>query len=77
MLFLSTSLIIGGFRYRKKGGIFDLPLSVPWHRLWTRNTIVTVLKHFTVTLQGNFVSVWPRKQLRTAIYFVFLHLHIQ
>ena len=30
MLFLSTSLIIGGFRYRKKGGIFDLPLSVPW-----------------------------------------------
>ena len=60
MLFLSTSLIIGGFRYRKKGGIFDLPLSVPWHRLWMRNTIVTVLKHFTVTLQGNFVPVWPR-----------------
>ena len=28
MLFLCTSLIIGGFRYRKKGGIVDLPLSV-------------------------------------------------
>ena len=42
MLFLCTSLIIGGFRYRKKGGIVDLPLSVPWHRLWMRNTIVTV-----------------------------------
>ena len=46
MLFLSTSFIIGGFRYRKKGGIFDLPLSVPWHRLWMRNTIVTVFKAF-------------------------------
>ena len=40
MLFLCTSLIIGGFRHRKKGGIVDLPLSVPWHRLWMRNTIV-------------------------------------
>ena len=33
MLFLCTSPIIGGFRYRKKGGIVDIPLSVPWHRL--------------------------------------------
>ena len=38
MLFSCTSLIIGGFRYRKKGGIVDLPLSVPWHRLWMTNT---------------------------------------
>ena len=60
MLFSCTSLIIGGFRYRKKGGIIDLPLSVPWHRLWMRNTIVTVLQHFTVFLEGNFASVWPR-----------------
>ena len=29
MLFFITSRIIGGFRYRKKGGIVDLPLSVP------------------------------------------------
>ena len=39
MLFLCTSLIIGGFRYRKKGGIVDLPLPVPWHRLWMRKEI--------------------------------------
>ena len=33
--------MIGGFKYRKNGGIVDLPLSVPWHRLWMINTIVT------------------------------------
>ena len=53
---LSTDVVFMHFTYHrriqvpKKGGIVDLPLSVPWHRLWMRNTIVTVLRHFPVTL---------------------------
>ena len=73
MLFLCTSLIIGGFRYRKNGGIVDLSLSVPWHRLWITNTIVTVFITFHCHSSRKF-----RIHLASiVIYFAFLHPHIQ
>ena len=30
----------------KKGGIVDLPLSVPWHRLWMRNMMMRLWNRF-------------------------------
>ena len=59
MLFLCTSLTIGGFRYRKKGGMVDLPFSVPWHRLWMRNTVVTVnrCRNTDVTVAKNHFEI--------------------